>query len=177
VFVDRDGTLIEDRHYLADPRDVRLLPGVATALGRLRAAGFAIVVVTNQSGIARGLLTRAQYDAVHERLAALLHETGVDLDGTYMCPHHPEITGACDCRKPAPGLFRLAAKELGLDLQRSVLVGDRWRDVAAAKELGARAFLIRGPETTPEDVSNAGEEVTVTDSLGDAADAILRRLN
>lgn len=142
VFLDRDGTLIHDRHYLRDPAGVELLPGVAEAVRRLRDAGFAVVMVTNQSGIARGLLTWEDFQATQARLDELLAAHGTRLDGVYVCPHHPGVTGTCNCRKPAPGLFRRAAAELGLDLARSFFVGDRWRDVEAAEVLGGTPVLL-----------------------------------
>jgi len=144
VFLDRDGTIIEDRHYLRDPGLVRLLPGAADAIRQLNFARVAAVVVTNQSGIARGLLTEADYLATARRLDDLLARAGARLDGAYHCPHLPQISGPCDCRKPGPLLYRLAANELDLDLARSWWVGDRLRDVEAAPALGGRGILIVG---------------------------------
>ncbi len=142
VFLDRDGTLIEDRHYLRDPDQVRLLPGVAEAVARLNAAARPAVVVTNQSGIARGLLTEAEYAATAHRLDELLAREGARLAAQYHCPHLPELTGACDCRKPGPLLYQQAARELDLDLAASWWVGDRERDLAAADRFGGRAILV-----------------------------------
>jgi D-glycero-D-manno-heptose 1,7-bisphosphate phosphatase len=142
VFLDRDGTLIEDRHYLRDPAEVRLLPGVGGAIRRLNKAGVAAVVVTNQSGIARGLLTEADYTATARRLDDLLAGAGARLDAAYHCPHLPEISGPCECRKPGLLLYRRAAGDLDLDLERSWWVGDRPRDVEAASALGGRGMLI-----------------------------------
>ena len=143
VFLDRDGTLIEDRHYLRDPSRVRLMPGAAEAVRRINLAGRPVVVVTNQSGIARGLLTEADYAATARRLAELLAAEGARLDGQYHCPHHPDLSGKCDCRKPGTLLYRRAAAELGLDLERSWWIGDRIRDIAAAGALGGRGLLVR----------------------------------
>jgi D-glycero-D-manno-heptose 1,7-bisphosphate phosphatase len=142
VFLDRDGTLIEDRHYLRDPAQVRLLPGAGEAVRRLNAAAVPAVVVTNQSGIARGLLTEAEYLATVRRLDELLLALGGRVDGHYHCPHLPELTGPCDCRKPGPRLFEQAARELDLDLATSWWVGDRERDLAAADRYGGRAVLV-----------------------------------
>ncbi|HEX2638447.1 MAG TPA: HAD family hydrolase [Gemmatimonadales bacterium] len=142
VFLDRDGTLIEDRHYLRDPAGVQLLPGVAAAVRKLNAAGRAVVVVTNQSGIARGLLSEADYAATADRLDELLAQEGAHLDARYHCPHHPELSGRCSCRKPGPLLYRQAAATLGLDLGRSWWLGDRVRDIAAAGALGGRGLLL-----------------------------------
>lgn len=144
VFFDRDGTLIEDPGFLSRAGQVRLLPGAAAAVRRVREAGYAAVVVTNQSGIARGLLTEADYAATAERLRQLLAAEGATLDGQYHCPHLPEITGPCECRKPGTLLYRRAAADLGLDLRASWWVGDKERDVAPAAELGGRGVLLGG---------------------------------
>lgn len=172
VLLDRDGTLIEEREYLAEPAHVALIPGTVEALRRLSAAGYALVLVSNQSGIARGLFDEGDYERVHARLVQLLAAEGVRLDGAYHCPHHPEHTGNCECRKPAPGLFLRAARDLGLDLGRSVLVGDRVRDVAAAEALGARAFLVETGYGARER-SGVPPWMEIVPDLGVAADRIL----
>lgn len=143
AFIDRDGTLVVERHYLADPARVQLVPDAVRALQTLRAAGFLLVVVTNQSGIARGLYSAADFRAVQLRLAELLGQQGVALDAVYHCPHHPDFTGPCECRKPALGLFRRAVDELGVDPTRSVYVGDRLKDVLPALALGGLPILVR----------------------------------
>jgi phosphoribosylglycinamide formyltransferase 1 len=150
VFLDRDGTIIRDEHYLADPARVVLIDGAAEAIARLREAGIAVVVITNQSGIARGLMTPAQYEAVRRRLDEL-----VTVDATYMCPHHPDVDGSCDCRKPGLGLYRRAIADLGLDGARVVLIGDKWSDIAAAEALGGYGILVASPDTPSEDIARA----------------------
>jgi D-glycero-D-manno-heptose 1,7-bisphosphate phosphatase len=142
VFLDRDGTLIEDPGYLHRPEDVRLVPGAGGAVARLNAAGWPVVVITNQSGIARGLYDVAAYRSVEQRLEELLAAAGARLDGTYYCPHHPDVTGPCDCRKPGVRLFREAARALGIDLRRSWYVGDKASDVEPARALGGRGILV-----------------------------------
>ncbi len=142
VFLDRDGTIIEDTGYLADPASVRLLPGAADAIARLNRAGLPVIVVTNQSGIARGLLDEAAYAATARRLDEILASAGARLDAHYHCPHHPDFTGPCDCRKPGPLLYQRAAAEHGLDLASSWWVGDRLRDVQPAGRFGGRSVLI-----------------------------------
>ncbi len=174
VFFDRDGTIMDDIGYIADPGAVVLVPGAADAIARLRAAGFSVVVVTNQSGIARGLITPAAYAAVETRVNALLAAAGAEVDATYMCPHHPEVTGPCDCRKPSSGLFRRAARELELDLSQSALVGDRWRDVAPAAELHAFGVLVPSPATPAVDTQEAQRSAHVAPTLAAAVDLILR---
>jgi D-glycero-D-manno-heptose 1,7-bisphosphate phosphatase len=142
VFLDRDGTIIEDVGYLGDPDGVRLLPGAAEAIGRLNRARVPAVVVTNQSGIARGLLDEPAYAATRARLDQLLADHGARVDGHYHCPHHPDVTGPCECRKPGLLLYRRAAQDLGLELAASWWVGDRPRDVEPAAALGGRGILI-----------------------------------
>ncbi len=173
VFLDRDGTIIRDERYLADPARVVPVPGAARAIARLRAAGYAIVVITNQSGLARGLFTAEQYEAVRERTDSVFAAAGAALDATYMCPHHPAFTGPCECRKPGLELYTRAATDLGLDLRKSVLIGDRWSDVAAAPALGARGILIPNPGTPAAETSRATREGMVAPTLDAAASAIL----
>jgi D-glycero-D-manno-heptose 1,7-bisphosphate phosphatase len=139
VFLDRDGTLAEDPGYLHEPAQVRLLPRVAEALGTLAAAGWPLVIVSNQSGIARGFFGPEAFPAVNRRVAEL---AGVRFAGAYFCPHHPDFTGPCACRKPALKLFRDAAKDLRLDLAGSWFVGNRIGDVEPAAPLGGRAILV-----------------------------------
>lgn len=172
VFLDRDGTVIVERSYLDDPDDVHLVPGVVDAMRRLREAGFVLVIVTNQSGIARGLYTLSDYEAVAARLEELLRAQGVAPDATRYCPHHPDRTGPCDCRKPGTGMHRSAAEELGIDLQTSYYVGDKRTDVLPARSLGGQGILVRtgyGDEQEDE----VSDDVWVVDHLAAAADAIL----
>lgn len=172
VLLDRDGTIIHERHYLADPGGVELIPGAAEALRDLAGHGFALVVVTNQSGIARGLIRPDEYLAVERRLDELLAEHGVRLDATFHCPHHPEWSGPCDCRKPAPGLYLRAAESLGLELARSFYVGDKVGDVLPAKRFGGTGFLVRTGHGAKQ-ASAAPEGVHVVDDLASAARRIL----
>jgi D-glycero-D-manno-heptose 1,7-bisphosphate phosphatase len=149
IFLDRDGTLIHDPGYLADPDGVRVLPGVADALARLRREGFLLVVVTNQSGIARGKVTVERYREIAARLEARLADQGVELDATYFCPFHPDGTvepyaREHEDRKPSPGMWLRAARDLDLDLARCTSIGDGERDVVAAKRAGTRAVLLAG---------------------------------
>lgn len=142
VLLDRDGTLIFDVGYPRDPDVVELLPGTPAALSTLRGEGFALVVVSNQSGVARGIVSPAEAAGVHARLVELLAAHGIELDGAYYCFHGP--ADACSCRKPAPGMLLRAADELGLALDRSVMVGDRPSDVEAGRAAGCRALLHEG---------------------------------
>ena len=142
AFLDRDGTLIHDAEYLSDPDRIEFFPGAFEALRILRDIGYRLVVVTNQSGIARGLYSLEQYRAMEARMEALLAEQGIRLDGVYFCPHHPDFTGQCDCRKPGIGMYRDAARNLGLDLTASVYIGDRFRDIEPARQLGGTGILV-----------------------------------
>ncbi|MEH0973266.1 HAD-IIIA family hydrolase [Micromonospora sp. CPCC 205546] len=166
MLLDRDGTLIEDVPYNGDPDKVRPMPGARDALDRLRAAGLRLAVVTNQSGLARGLFTEAQLRAVHERVERLLGP----FDAWLVCPH--DDGDACGCRKPAPGLVRAAARELGTVPARCVLVGDIGRDMTAASAAGAAAILVPTPVTRAQEVAAAPQ---VAPDLSAAVAEILRR--
>jgi D-glycero-D-manno-heptose 1,7-bisphosphate phosphatase len=168
VFLDRDGTIIRDEHYLADPDGVVLLPGAGRAIQRLNKAELPVVVVTNQSGIARGMLNEAQFEQVTARLDQLLAATGARIDATYMCPHHPDYTGACECRKPGTLLYQRAARDLGLDLEGSWYIGDKLRDVSPARALGGHGILVPSADTPAEDISASRPDIHVASSL-DAA--------
>lgn len=168
AFLDRDGTIIREREYLSDPAQVELLPGAARALRALRDAGYALVVVTNQSGIARGLYALEDYHAVDRRFRDLLVAQGAAPDAVYFCPHHPDFSGPCACRKPGTALYLQAAEELGLDLARSIWIGDRVSDVAAAATLGGRAILVRTGYGAAEE-TRAPAGVHVVNDLPEAA--------
>src|SRR6266508_4047399 len=142
VFLDRDGTIVEDPGFLHEPGKVHLLSGAGEAIHQLNQAGWLVITVSNQSGIERGLYDAAAYGAVQRRLVELLATHEARIDAAYFCPHHPEFTGLCECRKPGVLLFREAAAALGLELARCVWVGDRLSDVEPALELGGRALLV-----------------------------------
>jgi D-glycero-D-manno-heptose 1,7-bisphosphate phosphatase len=143
AFLDRDGTLVNDPGFQRDPSTVELLPGAAAAVARLNTAGIVVIVVTNQSGIARGLITPAEYAAVERAITARFAEAGAVLDATYHCPHYPAVGGPCECRKPGSLLYRRAAEEWRLDLPASWGVGDRVSDLLPVLELGGRGVLVR----------------------------------
>ena len=173
VFIDRDGTIMIEREYLADPDGVEILPGAFEALAALREAGFALVIVTNQSGIARGYYSLEDYHAVAARLEVLLGEAGVGVDMTRFCPHHPDLGGPCPCRKPGTGMYLDAAGELGLDPAGSYYVGDKLTDVLPALELGGRGILVRtgyGHELE----ASAPAQILVVDDLAAAAELIVQ---
>ncbi len=143
MFLDRDGTLIEDSGFIGDPERVRILPTVVEALRLLGERGFAAIVVSNQSGVARGYFDDGAVRAVNARVAQLLANDGVALDAWYHCPHYGE---PCECRKPSPGMIRRAAEDHALDVARSTVVGDRGSDIALAHGLGIPGVLVPGPE-------------------------------
>jgi D-glycero-D-manno-heptose 1,7-bisphosphate phosphatase len=155
VFLDRDGTVIEDAHYIKSPSLVKLLPGAAEAVKRLNDARILVIVVTNQSGIGRGLVTVEQYEAVRSRFHDLLAERGAHIDGTYYCPDHPDDPNASGCRKPGTRMFEDALRDFQLDPSKVAYIGDRWRDVAASVTLGGRGIMICSPMTTAEDLRKA----------------------
>ncbi len=151
VFLDKDGTLIEDLPYNVDPARIRLAPGVRAGLPALHAAGYLLVVATNQSGVARGYFTERDLAAIRDHLEAMCAAMGAPLAGFHWCPHLPPPEGIneyaveCDCRKPEPGLILRAAEEHAIDLGRSWFVGDAWMDVAAGRRAGCRTVMV-GPE-------------------------------
>jgi D-glycero-D-manno-heptose 1,7-bisphosphate phosphatase len=151
VALDRDGTLIIEWEYLADPQGVELLPGVITGLRHLREVGLGLVVITNQSGVRRGYFDDVQLALIHEKLHDLLQACDVCMDGIYVCPHTPDDN--CSCRKPRTGLLVRAAHELGFDPRASFVVGDKTRDVELGRRVGATTFLVRagyGAQVTAE---------------------------
>ena len=184
VFLDRDGTLIEEVGYLDRPSRVQLYPWAGDAIRALNRAGVRIVMVTNQSGIARGFFDEAMVQAIHARIAELLARGGARLDAYYYCPHHPDGTVAayargCECRKPGRALVDRAVEEFGIDPRQSFAVGDRWFDVALARAVGARGVLVRtgygameAERPTPGLVPDA-----VVDNLAGAASWILGSLS
>jgi D-glycero-D-manno-heptose 1,7-bisphosphate phosphatase len=183
VFLDRDNTVMEDPGYIGDPKVVKLLPGVELALKSLSQCGYKLVVVTNQSGIARGLLTEQTLDKIHAELRRQLSQRGAHLDAIYYCPFHPEGTieeyaKESDLRKPQPGMLQLAAKELDFDLSQSWMVGDSARDIEAGQRAGCKTIRVRSRadhHATPglENDEDVQADYTVR-NLVDAARVILR---
>ena len=180
MFVDRDGTLIEEAGYLNDITRLRLFPFTVDAVRQLNRGGFAVVVITNQSGVARGIVAEAFVAEAHRHIEDRLGAGGAELSGFYYCPHHPDaaidsLRQTCDCRKPLPGLIRRAAAALDLDLTRSYTVGDRWQDVEAGRAAGTRTIMVRtGYGRADEAAPRAGVEAdAITDNLAAAASWIL----
>lgn len=169
VFLDRDGTIIEDRHYLSRPEEVKLLPGAADAIARINAQLIPVIVVTNQSGIARRILTVDDHERVTRRLNELLGAQGARIDATYYCPHAPE--DGCDCRKPGTLLFREAKHDHPeIDLANALYIGDKFRDLEPALTLGGQAVMIPSPETSASEIDAANARARVAPSLATALD-------
>ena len=178
VFLDRDGTIMEDAHYIKSPDQVRLIPGAAAAVKRINDAKVRAIVVTNQSGLARGIFTLDDYEAVRKHFESLLQAEGAHIDASYFCPDHPSMTGPCDCRKPGRGLVDRAAAEFGIDPAQSFVVGDRWLDVELARVISGRGVLVRtgygqAEETRPR--PNLAADAIVDNLIG-AAGWILRHV-
>jgi D-glycero-D-manno-heptose 1,7-bisphosphate phosphatase len=148
IFLDRDGVIIDDVHHLSAPSQVQIIPGSAEAIAALNRAGWPVVVVTNQSGVARGLFTLDVLHAVHRRISEQLLGKGARVEAYFFCPHHPAAEVAeyrleCSCRKPRPGMLQQAARELGLELSSSWMIGDRDTDLQAGAAAGTRTILVR----------------------------------
>lgn len=172
IFLDRDGTLIEDAGYLADPAKVRLLAGAANALIALERAGYLRIVVTNQSGIGRGHFPPAAFAATQDALERQLRQAGASVDATYCCPHAPDA--GCLCRKPGTALHREAIARFDVDVSRSWCVGDQLRDLQPATELGCQALLVRTGQGANHVAAAAAMDALVADDLA-AGSTVLSR--
>ena len=153
VFLDRDGVINEENGHISRPEDLKVYPGAGAVVKRLRDAGALVVVVTNQSAVARGLIDEKGLAVIHDKLKKTLAEQGSEPHAIYYCPHHPETHHSepsdskyridCDCRKPKPGLLKKAAADLSIDLSRSYMIGDTTRDMQTARNAGCKAVLVR----------------------------------
>lgn len=141
ILLDRDGTINAEQHYLSDPSQIELIPGVAAGLRRLSEIGFGLVVITNQSAIGRGYFDQSRLDLIHHRLIELLSEEGIKLDGIYFCPHTPE--DECQCRKPRTAMVESAARDLNFDPGNSFVIGDKPCDIGLGRAVGATTILVR----------------------------------
>jgi D-glycero-D-manno-heptose 1,7-bisphosphate phosphatase len=169
VFLDRDGTIIHDAHYLSKPEQVRLIDGAGDAIARINALMIPVIVITNQSGIGRGYFTLDDYSSVSARLAELLREHGAHIDASYFCPHTP--ADKCECRKPGDLLFRRAQQEIpAIDLAQALYIGDRMRDIEAGLAVGGHGVMIPHAETPPAETMRAEELARVAPSLAVALD-------
>ena len=183
VFLDRDGTVNVEVHYLSQPEQLELLPTVPETIAMLNESGIPVVVVTNQAGIARGYFPEHRLDAVHERLRTMLADHHARIDGIYYCPHHPSAGLGrykinCDCRKPMPGMLIRAAQDLDLDLSKSLMIGDRDSDLQAGATAGCLTALVRtgyGLETSAAINLDQVQGIGVFDSVAEAVSAWLQR--
>jgi D-glycero-D-manno-heptose 1,7-bisphosphate phosphatase len=183
IFLDRDGTMIEDVGYLNRVENIAFFPWTIDAVRALNRTGLPVVVVTNQSAIARGHLTEPGLAVIHQAMTAALEAGGAHVATYYYCPHHPDgpvpaYTAVCGCRKPARGLIDRAVRDLNLDPSRSVVVGDKWVDVALARAVGARAVLVRTGYGSAEEAAPPPDvhADAIVDNLAAAASWILRNL-
>ncbi len=168
VFLDRDGTIILDRQYISSVDQVELIAGAAAAISQLNAADIPVIIVSNQSGIGRGVFTREQFDEVQQQVEDLLEIHGAAVDAVYICPHSPDDQPPCACRKPGALLYETARREHHLDLARSSYIGDRWRDIQAGLEFGGRGVLVPGPATPPDELERATGRHLVAPTLAAA---------
>jgi D-glycero-D-manno-heptose 1,7-bisphosphate phosphatase len=184
VFLDRDGTVNEEVEYLSDLSQLRLIPGAAASIRKLNQAGFKVVLVTNQSGIARGYFPETFVHETHDLLRRMLAEEGAGLDAVYYCPHHPragasEYTRACDCRKPDTGMIDQAVRDLGIDVAASFVVGDKWSDVELGQRAGARSVLVRTGHAADDKALERPSHLSAPDliagSITEAVDWILEQ--
>lgn len=179
VFLDRDGTLLEEANYLDRIERLVFYPFTVDAVRLLNRAGLAVVVVTNQAGIARGIVQESFVADAHAHISARLAAGGARIDAFYYCPHHPDAVveayrRRCECRKPQSGLFTRAAEELDLALDRSFVVGDRWHDIDAGQRVGARGVLVRtGYGASEEGTAGAHRPAAIADNLIAAVSWIL----
>ena len=175
IFLDRDGTINVEKNYLIDPADLVLLPGVGEALRRSQEAGYLLIVVTNQSGVARGFFTTSDVENLHKHLQRELRPYGVQIDAFYLCPHHPEYgAGPCDCRKGEPGMLLQAAREHHIDLAASWMIGDKSSDIEAGSKAGCRSILVRTGYGVQEG-QGLPPATLITDSLAAAVELILSK--
>lgn len=179
VFLDRDGTIIEDKDYLSDPDGVELIPGVAEAIVRLNQRGIRAILVTNQSGVARGYFTVGTVEAIHRRLAELLTGENAFLDSIYFCPHLPHDIlpvdrPPCDCRKPETGMVLRARSDHDIDLEKSFFIGDRLTDIELAERVGGTGILVRTGygRKTLEEIGTRRPDFHVCDDLSSAIDLV-----
>jgi len=170
VILDRDGTVVIDKHYLGDPQGLEFMPGAVAGLRKLHALGCKLIIVTNQSGVGRGILTLEQVERVNAGLAMMMDTIGAPLTATYFCPHAPDAN--CVCRKPSPGLLLQAAADHGYDPATCVVIGDKSSDVAMGRRVGAFTMLV---ETEHADANTAHPDAVVND-LNEAASIIQQRM-
>jgi len=175
VFVDRDGTIAKDNGYCARPEDLHLFPESGSAIKLLKDIGFKVIVVTNQSGIGRGLFSESDLTRIHNKMHTKLEEAGAFLDDVYFCPHHPDE--GCFCRKPRPGMLLEASQQHIVDLSRSVVVGDKWSDMNLGWAAGCRTIYVSNEQGQGLDVTTGRVPDAVVPNIFEAAHTILKWTN
>jgi D-glycero-D-manno-heptose 1,7-bisphosphate phosphatase len=184
VFLDRDGTINYDTHYLNDPDNARILKGVTSALRRLKKAGFLLIIISNQSGIARGYIKESALKKINSKITAMLLEKGIKIDRLYYCPHHKDGKIAkyrmeCDCRKPGPGMILNARRDFDIDLENSFMVGDMEADIGAGKNAGLKGSVLvltgHGMETFKKKKELKYKPDYIAKNLNEAASWILKK--
>ena len=177
VFLDRDGTLNEDRGYVTSVKEFVLLPGVCEGIARLNQLRLSVIVVTNQSAIARGLMTEEDLSKIHQDFAQSLQRAGAHIDGWYFCPHHPQA--GCECRKPKPGMIHQAVRDFALDVSRCFLIGDKQSDLEAAQAGGVEGVLVRtSPYADQALAAHQADRLAiayVADSFSQAIDWVVKK--
>ena len=176
VFLDRDGTIVEDVGYLNNPQQLKFIPGSIEAIKKLNEKGYKVVVITNQSGIARGLISEDMLQTIDKTLHKWILNGGAHLDGVYYCPHHPEhgvypYRQVCECRKPHPGLIKRAHRELDIDLTQSFMIGDKDSDIEAGKRAGTKTVFVNSGQGNEKNLSQNPDHKSA--NLLEAVDWIL----
>lgn len=174
ILLDRDGTIIVDKHYLHDPEEVELLPGALSGLKKMQAMGFGLAILTNQSGVGRGMYTHEDVHACNRRLVEMLADEGVTVAAVYYCPHAPEE--GCECRKPATRLMEQAARDLGFNPSEAFMIGDKKADMGVGRNTGATTILVRTGKGTGEEPLCGDLADAVADDLDGAAEIIHSRM-
>ena len=179
VFLDRDGTINKEANYLSHPGQIELISGSAEGIKLLNENGFTVVVITNQSGVARGIIEEEKLPLIKDRLCCLLEEKGAKIDGYYYCPHYPDgkiekYALKCDCRKPEPGMLRQAAEDLDIELKGSYVVGDKACDLKLGKNVGAVAIMVRTGYGESEVENYEPSPDYIAENLFDAAQWIIK---
>ncbi|WP_027180153.1 D-glycero-beta-D-manno-heptose 1,7-bisphosphate 7-phosphatase [Maridesulfovibrio bastinii] len=168
VLLDRDGTIIIDKHYLCDPAGVELLPGVVDGLKKFQKSGYGLIILTNQSGIGRGYYQEKDMHAVNNRMTELLAEHGISIAKIYFCPHAPEQN--CNCRKPETGMVEAAIRDFGFNIKDSLIIGDKICDIECGIKSGAASILVRTGKGAKEESKCTGKADYIADTISEAAD-------
>lgn len=173
IFLDRDGVINKEVNYLSNPKDFEFIPGSIKALRRLQEIGYKLIVITNQSGLARGYFTEETLNKIHNKMKRILRENNVILTDIFICPHHPDITGICECRKPKPGLLIQAKQKYNIDLKNSYMVGDTLKDIQAGKNAGCKTiFVLTGHGEEEKEKIKEIDDVKIFKNLLDFAESI-----